>query len=98
MFTGGDNNREEVYAEDIGIIDSYYEFNCHEDEMRVTWEARDGVFTELGLTELLPGEYVAATPPSVELSWDDCGLKEFYMPTIDCNSPEWIDEEIGSVI
>ena len=75
LFTAGDNNRHKVYSEDISIIDSFFERSCSDDEMRVVWEAREGIFTEIGLTELGPGEFVPSVPPAVELDWDDCGLQ-----------------------
>ena len=73
MFTAGDNNREEVYSEDISILDSYYEIDCAEDEYRVTWEARNGeIWSDLELTEL--DSFTPRDPLALSFDWDDCGI------------------------
>ena len=54
FWAAGDNLRDQVYASNIKVKDSYYyEDSCHEDEYSISWEKRrDEIFTEFDVTEL----------------------------------------------
>merc|ERR1711953_194913 len=51
---------------------------------------------EDGITFLTAEEYVTKTPIEVHLDWDTCETP-FVVPDINCNGPEWTqDEEVGA--
>ena len=97
LWAAGDNAKVSVYSDDITVEDSYYYDPCPDDEGRIYWESRNGeIFNlPLGITEL--ESFTPRTPYTIEFDWDTaaCG---FSPPDIDCNSDEWVDEEIGSTV
>lgn len=52
FWAAGDNLRDQVYASNIKVLDSYYyEDSCLEDEYKLFWEKRKGeLFTEFDVT------------------------------------------------
>ena len=91
MWTAGDNYRDNVYAYDIDVQDSYYYDPCDDSEGRIYWESRKGeVFSNGGpgvteLTEWEPKEAFQNNFP-----WEGC----FEAPDIDCS--EFAEQEVGS--
>ena len=90
LWTAGKNTAsfdEDYYASNIWVEDSYIYDVCDEDEMKVSWEYEDGVYTNFGVTEL--EEFTPRTPPTANLPWD----AECWRPTATC--ADFIQEWMG---
>ena len=91
MWTAGDNYRDDVYAYNIDVQDSFYYDPCDDSEGRIYWESRKGeVFSNGGpqVTELSEWEPKEAFENN--FPWEGC----FSAPEIDCS--EFAVQEVGS--